>query len=69
MSAKKLEPGSKWSHLDKDGDGKLSEDERKVARASFGGDGPRGKGKKCDKKKCDKKKEGSSSSSDKGFGA
>ena len=27
MSAKKLEPGSKWSHLDKDGDGVVSDDE------------------------------------------
>ena len=27
MSAKKLEPGSKWAHLDKDGDGTVSDDE------------------------------------------
>ena len=27
MSAKRLEPGSKWSHLDKDGDGVVSDDE------------------------------------------
>ena len=27
MSAKKLEPGSRWSHLDKDGDGVVSDDE------------------------------------------
>ena len=27
MSAKKLEPGSKWSHLDKDGDGVVSDQE------------------------------------------
>ena len=27
MSAKKLEPGSKWSHLDKDGDGTVSDEE------------------------------------------
>ena len=27
MSAKKLEPGSKWSDLDKDGDGVVSDDE------------------------------------------
>ena len=27
MSAKKLEPASKWSHLDKDGDGVVSDDE------------------------------------------
>ena len=27
MSAKKLEPGSKWSHLDKDRDGVVSDDE------------------------------------------
>ena len=27
MSAKKLEPGSKWAHLDKDGDGTVSDEE------------------------------------------
>ena len=27
MSAKKLEPGSKWAHQDKDGDGTVSDDE------------------------------------------
>ena len=33
MSAKKLEPGSKWSHLDKDGDGVVSDAELAAVKA------------------------------------